>query len=112
MTPSNTRDYGALLRRSWWILLLGFVIGGAAAFAFSSSMEKRYTTDASLSFQDLKDQSALVGAPTTQNYETPADLAAKSAAILDEDGVLQEALSRAKSARSVRWLRDHSTVTV
>lgn len=110
--PSPARDYGRLLRRSWWLLALGLLIGGGAAYAVSVVQTPVYTGTASIAFENVSQQAALIGGATTQTLETPAQLAAKSSKVVDEDNVLRQALSRTGSKLELSTLRDDVTATV
>ena len=44
--PTSLSDYGTALARRWWLVLLGLLIGGAAAAGYLNVVHKTYTSTA------------------------------------------------------------------
>jgi succinoglycan biosynthesis transport protein ExoP len=50
--PSSLSDYGTALLRRWWVVLLGLLIGGAAAAGYLNVVHKTYTSVAAVQVTD------------------------------------------------------------
>jgi len=50
--PTSLSDYGTALARRWWLVLLGLLIGGAAAAGYLNVVHKSYTSTAAVQVTD------------------------------------------------------------
>jgi uncharacterized protein involved in exopolysaccharide biosynthesis/Mrp family chromosome partitioning ATPase len=50
--PSSLSDYGSALVRRWWLVLLGLIIGAAAAAGYLSLVHKSYTSTSAVQVTD------------------------------------------------------------
>jgi polysaccharide biosynthesis transport protein len=50
--PSTLSDYGTALMRRWWLVVIGLLIGGAAAAGYLSVVHKTYTSTAAVQVTD------------------------------------------------------------
>jgi Mrp family chromosome partitioning ATPase len=96
---TSLRDYARLLRKQWLLLVVGVVVAGAAALAYSLHATATYSARAQVLIQDESRQLALLGTPVLGS-------ASNSSA-----GVLAETASTPGLAASVRR-RLHTHVAV
>lgn len=50
--PTSLSDYGTALARRWWLVLLGLLVGGAAAAGYLNIVHKSYTSTAAVQVTD------------------------------------------------------------
>jgi succinoglycan biosynthesis transport protein ExoP len=80
-------DYQRLLSRHKLTLLAAVIIGAAVAFVYAATVTPRYDSTASIQFQDVTEQEALVGS-SAATLETPAALSAGSLLNVTDNMVL------------------------
>lgn len=68
---SSLSDYGSALLRRWWLVLLGLVIGAAAAGGYLSAVAKVYTSTAAVQVTDTgaNDSALPAGSRNTSNID-------------------------------------------
>jgi capsular exopolysaccharide synthesis family protein len=74
-------DYGEILRRRWWLIVLGVVVGVAAAVVALQIVPKTYTSTALVQVKDIGDNGAVANGRTssTLNLDTEAQLVTSNA---------------------------------
>ena len=100
-------DYVALLRRRWWILLLGVLLGGVAGLGAAKLVPKAYTSQTSILIQQgsVVDQSSARTSSTGINVDNEAQLVTSTV-------VGQEAQHLLKTNTPVATLLQNVLVTV
>ncbi len=65
--PTSLSDYGTALARRWWLVLLGLLVGAAAAVGYLNIVHKSYTSTAAVQVTDtgVSDSAVPVGSRTT-----------------------------------------------
>ena len=84
------RGYIDLLRRRWWILLLGPLVAGASAFAISDSMTPMYQATATL----LVNQTQVPGVVQYNDILTSERLTNTYAELVEREPILRDASTR------------------
>lgn len=84
------RGYIELLRRRWWILLLGPILAGASAYAVSDSMTPTYAATATI----LVNQTQVPGIVQYNDILTSERLTNTYAELVDRDIVIRTAIER------------------
>lgn len=107
--PAQLRDYGALFRRQWWVLVLATVFGIVAAIAYTASQPEAYTsvTDVLVTSTGVEDDSISTTARTRAeiNLDTEAQL-------LTSTAVVALASEQLNSTLPLTQLADRVSVTV
>jgi capsular polysaccharide biosynthesis protein/Mrp family chromosome partitioning ATPase len=100
-------DYVALLRRRWWILVLGVLLGGVAGLGAAKLVPKSYTSQTSVLVQQgaVTDQTSSRTSSTGVNVDNEAQLVTSTV-------VVQEAQHLLKTSTPVATLVQDITVTV
>ena len=100
-------DYVALLRRRWWILVLGVLLGGVAGLGAAKLVHKAYTSQTSILIQQgsVVDQSSARTSSTGINVDNEAQLVTSTI-------VGQEAQHLLKTNTPVATLLQNVVVTV
>ncbi len=75
--PTSLSDYGTALARRWWLVLLGMLIGGAAAAGYLNVVHKSYTSTSAVQVTDTGvSDSAIPGSRnTTANVDMDTEAA-------------------------------------
>lgn len=84
------RGYIDLLRRRWWMLLLGPLLAGASAYMVSDSMTPTYSATATL----LVNQTQVPGVVQYNDILTSERLTNTYAELVDRDPILREVIRR------------------
>ncbi|QGN33903.1 Wzz/FepE/Etk N-terminal domain-containing protein [Microlunatus sp. Gsoil 973] len=74
-------DYGEILRRRWWLIVLGVIAGVAVAVVALQIVPKTYTSTALVQVKDVGDNGAVTNGRTqsTLNLDTEAQLVTSNA---------------------------------
>lgn len=101
------RGYLELLRRRWWVILLGPIAGAVAAFAVSSSMTPAYQATATL----LVNQTQVPGVVQYNDILTSERLTNTYAELVEREPILRDAAARLQLPPEAADLRDRVTVS-
>ncbi len=104
-TSTEDADYGVRLRRRWWVVVGGILLGLAAGYAFTASQQERYTASTSVLVLPTGVSTAGSGARADINMDTEAALVASEQVATAAQGLLG-------TTTSPRTLLDDLTVTV
>lgn len=99
--------YLAIVRRWWWTLLLGPLLGGSAAFAVSAQITPTYQATATLLVVQRQDE----GAIQLNDLQASERLAATFSQLIALDPVLEEAMAALPFEITVKEIEDNLTVT-
>ena len=114
LSEPTLRDLFRALRRHGLLLVAAMTIAVASSIAYSLTRTPTYTAEASIAFRDQTRDMALAGVPipTTQQAQTPQQLATANVRTVTDSEVASLVKERMRSSRSIEDLSDMVTAVV